>query len=92
MKMPTPSLSVRLPDDTRARLDQAAKSTHRSRSFLVKEALELYFSQVVDTQAAGGQKSPLEKLRELKGFGAKMYGARSVEEIDAQVREFRGDE
>jgi len=90
--MPTPTLSVRLPDDTKARLDTAAKTTRRSRSFLVKEALELYLVQVVNEQAGGGQKSRLEMLRELKGFGAKRYGARTVEDIDAQVREFRGDE
>ena len=44
MKMPT--LSVRIPSDTNIRLAQAAKRTHRSRSFLVKEALERHLIEL----------------------------------------------
>lgn len=34
----------------------------------------------------------LEKLLALKGAGARLHGPRSAEEIDAEIREFRGDE
>ncbi len=88
--MPTPSLSVRLPDDTRARLDDAAMKTHRSRSVLVQEALERYWSDLVTEQ--GSRKSRLERLRALKGAGARQYGPLSAEQIDADIGEFRGDE
>lgn len=89
--MPGPTLSVRLPDDTRARLERAAKTTHRSRSFLVKEALERHLNDIVAEQR-GGAKSRLEKLLAMKGVGTRLYGPRTVEEIDSDVRKFRGDE
>ena len=86
-----PTLSVRIPSDTNVRLEEVAKSTHRSRSFLVKEALDRHLSTIMEEQG-GGRKSRLEMLRALKGAGAKQYGARSAAEIDADIREFRGDE
>ena len=93
MKMPaSATLSVRLPDETRLLLEKAAKQTRRSRAFLVKEALELYLVRVMEAQAEGSQQTPLDKLRAFKGFGAKLHGPRTMEDIDAQVREFRGDE
>ncbi|HLN24010.1 MAG TPA: ribbon-helix-helix domain-containing protein [Patescibacteria group bacterium] len=84
-------LSVRLPDETRQLLDQAAERTHRSRSFLVKEALERHLADIVHEQSGSG-KSRLETLLALKGAGARLYGPRSTEDIDAEVRAFRGDE
>jgi metal-responsive CopG/Arc/MetJ family transcriptional regulator len=88
MKMPT--ISVRIPSDTSARLEQAAKSTHRSRSFLVKEALERHLGEIIHEQ--GGGKTRLEKLRALKGSGARQYGSLTADQIEADIREFRGDE
>lgn len=85
-----PTLSIRIPDDISSRLDRAAKSTHRSRSFIVKEALNKYLSEIVQDQ--GGGQTRLEKLRALKGAGARQYGALSAEQIEADIHEFRGDE
>ena len=85
-------LSVRLPDETRLLLDKAAESTHRSRSFLVKEALERHLVDIVAEQSGGAKKSRLERLLALQGAAAKRYGPRTAEDIDAQIREFRGDE
>lgn len=90
--MSTPSLSVRLSGDIRTRLDSAAKSTSRSRSFLVQEALARHLNEIVAEQSGGAAQSRLDKLRALKGAGARMYGPRSAEDIDAQIREFRGDD
>ncbi|MBK1839023.1 hypothetical protein JHL17_16550 [Azospirillum sp. YIM B02556] len=42
--------------------------------------------------AKGGEPSRMEKLRALKGSGARRHGPLSAEEIEADVREFRGDE
>lgn len=89
MKMPT--LSVRLPSDTSVRLEKAAKSTHRSRSFLVKEALERHLNEIVQEQT-GQTKSRMARLLEMQGVGSRLYGERTQEDIDAQIREFRGDE
>lgn len=36
------TFSVRLPDDLRREVDELAKATKRSRSFVVKEAVETY--------------------------------------------------
>lgn len=88
----TPSLSVRLPEGVRERLDIAAQRTNRSRSFLVQEALTRHLNDIVTEQSGGTAQSRLDKLRALKGAGARMYGPRSAEEIDAQIREFRGDD
>jgi len=85
-----PTLSIRIPDDISSRLDHAAKSTHRSRSFIVKEALNRHLSEIVQDQ--GGGQTRLEKLRALKGAGARQYGALSAEQIEADIHEFRGDE
>ena len=90
--MPGPNLSVRLPDETRVRLEQAAKSTRRSRSFLVKEALERHLTEIVNEQGRGGAKSRLEKLLALAGAGVRLGGPQTAEEIDGRIREFRGDE
>lgn len=49
-------------------------------------------AESAESDDGNGKKNRLEKLRALKGFGAKRYGPRTVEDIDAQVREFRGDE
>jgi len=88
--MQTPTLTVRLPSDTRGRLDKAAMETHRSRAFIVKEALERHLNDIVVEQ--GGGKGRLDKLLALKGAGARRYGARTEKDIEAQIREFRGDE
>jgi len=86
-----PTLTVRLPDATRSLLDRAAKSTHRSRSYLVKEALERHLNDI--TQEQGGKaKSRIAALREIAGVGVRLVGPQTTEEIDARIREFRGDE
>jgi RHH-type transcriptional regulator, rel operon repressor / antitoxin RelB len=91
MTMATPSLSIRLPGEVRERLEQAAQRTNRSRSFLVQEALTRHLSDIVtDLGGAAGTTSRMEKLRAMKGAGARIYGPRSEEDIDGQVREFRG--
>lgn len=92
MTMTTHSLSVRLPEAMRERLEVAAQQTKRSRSFLVQEALTRHLSDIVAEQSRSGAKSRLERLRAIKGTGARLYGPRTEEDIEAQVREFRGDE
>lgn len=85
-----PTLSIRIPDDINSRLDRAAKSTHRSRSFIVKEALNKHLAEIVQDQ--GGGQTRLERLRALKGSGAQRYGALSATQIETDIAEFRGDE
>jgi RHH-type transcriptional regulator, rel operon repressor / antitoxin RelB len=39
------TFSVRLPDDVKTQIDALAKLTHRSRSFIVKEAVSVYMRE-----------------------------------------------
>jgi predicted transcriptional regulator len=44
-KMSDATFSVRIPDDLRQEVDALAKANRRSRSFLVKEALQAYVDE-----------------------------------------------
>lgn len=92
MPVTTPSLSVRLSPEVRQRLEQVASRMKRSRSFLVQEALVRHLDEVETAERVVGRSSRMEKLRALKGAGARAYGPLSAEQIEADIREFRGDE
>jgi RHH-type rel operon transcriptional repressor/antitoxin RelB len=53
------SVSVRIPDDLVKKLDDLAKETERSRSFLIQKALEVYLDELADFQVA------LDRLHDL---------------------------
>ena len=88
------TVPIRLSDENLARLDSAAKSTHRSRSFLVNSAIEQQFRDVeAETpREKAPKKGRLDRLLAMEGIGAKLYGPRTQEDIDAEIRELRGDE
>lgn len=46
------SVSVRISDDLVKKLDELAKETERSRSFLIQKALEAYLDELADYQIA----------------------------------------
>ena len=46
------AMSVRLPEDLIAGLDHLAEATDRSRSYLVKEAIETYLTEYEDYRLA----------------------------------------
>ena len=46
------SVSVRISNDLVKRLDDLAKETERSRSFLIQKALEAYLDELADLQLA----------------------------------------
>jgi len=46
------SVSVRISNDLVKRLDDLAKETERSRSFLIQKALEAYLDELADFQIA----------------------------------------
>lgn len=91
MAMSHPSLSVRLSPEVRERLDRAALRMRCSRSSIVQEALRRYLDEVEMVEKTAGRSSRMEKLRALKGVGARSYGPLSEEEIEGDIREFRGD-
>ena len=46
------SISARLPKELADRLDDIAKETERSRSFIIQKALEYYIEELADLQVA----------------------------------------
>lgn len=92
MNAPSPTISIRLPEAARKNLDNATKLTRRSRSFLMKEALERHLADIVQEQTRGASKSRLATLLSFAGTGAKLGMTRSQEEIDQHVRWIRDDE
>lgn len=92
MTATSPTLSLRLPPETKDRLDRAASVTRRSRSFLVRQALDKHLDAILREPAVEDNKDRLARLLAYKGAGVGPDGGRTMEDIDAQVREFRGDE
>jgi len=52
------TITVRLPENLASTLDEIAKITERSRSFLIKKAIESYIEEQADLQIA------LDRLRD----------------------------
>ena len=48
----TVPVSLRLPDDTAKALDEVARATERSRTYVILKALERYLSEHADYQVA----------------------------------------
>ncbi|MGD9539502.1 CopG family ribbon-helix-helix protein [Methylocystis sp.] len=89
---PSTPTSVRLTDETRKILDEAATRTRRSRSYLVEETLKQFLPRVVQKETQPSPQERIRRLKELEGIGARLLGPRTVEEIDASIREIRGDD
>ncbi len=84
-----PTISIRLPDDSRARLDAATRLTNRSRSYLMKEALDRYLVDVVRQEEQITNTIAKSGLLALEGKGARVGKTRSREEIDSHIRWLR---
>ena len=51
IQLPT-SISLRIPDDIHEQLEEIAKDTDRSKSYLIKKAIEHYLEEFADYQLA----------------------------------------
>jgi RHH-type transcriptional regulator, rel operon repressor / antitoxin RelB len=88
----SPTISLRLPPKTIQLLDKAAKATRRSRSFVMKEALDQYLEKVPHG-VSGPHNKPLSHLLSLRGIAQKLgQKQRTKEEIDAHIRWLRGND
>ena len=85
------TISLRLPEATRGNLDRAAKMTRRSRSFLIKEALERHLSEIVQEHKGAESKSRLDRILALGGAGVRHVGAQSATDIGKRISAFRDD-
>lgn len=94
LKMPaaTPTVSVRLPESTKTRLERIAKRMRRSRSSLMVEALDRHLDEIQEEYGIADTQGRFAEIMKFKGVGAAIAGPRSVEEIDASTCDFRGDE
>lgn len=96
MTMPISSsvtLSLRVPHEIKTRLERASVRTHRSRAYLTIAALKKYLNDVEKDEMKTIAPSQYALAERYKGIGAKMLGkGRSATEIDAIVRDIRGDE
>jgi RHH-type rel operon transcriptional repressor/antitoxin RelB len=66
-------LTLRLPNADLARLNELAKTTHRPKSFYVKEALARYLEDLEDTFLAE------QSLQEIRAGRSKTYTLEQVE-------------
>ena len=92
MTINSPTISIRLPEAARRSLDDATKLTRRSRSFLMKEALDRHLADIVKEQTGGADKNRASTLLSFAGSGVKLGALRSQEEIDAHIRWLRDNE
>jgi RHH-type transcriptional regulator, rel operon repressor / antitoxin RelB len=90
MTAPSPTISIRLPKAACIRLDNAAKLTRRSRSFLMQEALERHLSDIVGEQNLGEPTQRLTHLLSLAGAGKSALKPRSAKEVDDHISWLRG--
>jgi RHH-type transcriptional regulator, rel operon repressor / antitoxin RelB len=89
--MASSNLSLRLPAELRAKLDEAARTSRRSRSQIVQMALEHH----LDRNADESRPSAAEAVRRIRAFAGAVVpasGRRTPEEIDAHIRWLRGDD
>ena len=87
------TISMRMPSEVKKRLEKAARRTHRSRSYLTIEALRKYLPEIEQEELQTAPKNKLEIALSFKGAGKRAgVKPRTGKDIDASVREFRGDE
>jgi RHH-type transcriptional regulator, rel operon repressor / antitoxin RelB len=92
--MPAASTTVtlRLPPKMRRDLDEAAKISRRSRSFIMKEALDRHLPAIVSEQTRAEGQTRLARILSMAGAGRRYVGEQRDEDIIARIREFRGDD
>jgi uncharacterized protein (DUF1778 family) len=92
MNAHSPTFSIRLPQEQRESLETAIKLTRRSRSFIVKEALERHLPDIIREQGGEAPNRRLTHLLSLAGAGVRKDRPRTREEIDAHIRWLRENE
>jgi uncharacterized protein (DUF1778 family) len=88
----SPTFSIRLPEEQRLSLERATKLTRRSRSFIVKEALERHLEDIIREQTDAAPKRRLTRLLSIAGNGTSSDHVRSGDEINDHIRWLRNDD
>ena len=87
----TPTISLRLPQEAREKLDHLAGRLRRSRSYVMQRALELQYEAIVREEEP---KAPgrYAKLLSMQGGAIGSDGPRTKQEIDDYIRWLRDDD
>ncbi|MDB5555730.1 MAG: Ribbon-helix-helix protein copG family [Rhizobium sp.] len=83
-------VTTRLPEALVEKLDDVARKLGRSRSWIVREALERYLAQ--EPKGVAPQANKRGDIMAFAGAGIKLSNRRSAEEIDAEIRWLRGND
>lgn len=86
------TLSLRIPQHVRDRLDRASQKTQRPLSYLTQRAIELHLDDIEREEATASPAGRYARMRQYAGAGAKMNGPRSKKEIDDYIDWLRGDD
>jgi RHH-type transcriptional regulator, rel operon repressor / antitoxin RelB len=84
----SPTISIRLPPPTLKALDEVAKTTRRSRSFIMKEALDRHLADLVKVKQDRPKKT-LSNLLKYAGAGKGLGTPRTAEQVIADIRWLR---
>ena len=84
--------SIRLSEPTRKLLAEASSKTQRSQSYLVEETLKRFLPRLMESDGRPSVEERIRRLKLLQGVGARAVGPLKSHEIDARIRELRGDE
>lgn len=84
--------SIRLSSGTQALLDNAAKQLRRSKSSIVEEALKAQMNRIAEKEVIVKRENAMKFLLDLRRRAEAASPGLTAEQIDAQVRNFRGDD
>jgi hypothetical protein len=86
------SLSLSIPSEIKSRLERASLRTRRSCAYLTIAALRKYLDDMEKDEVKPTVTSKYVLAKHYCGIGAKLLGkGRSAAEIDAMIRDLRGD-
>jgi hypothetical protein len=87
------SLSLRIPAELKARLERASVRMHRSCASLTIAALQTYLADLERDEVTSASPGKYDIAKRYSGVGARLLGrGSSAAEIDAMIRDQRGDE
>lgn len=86
------TLSLRIPQHVRDRLERAAQRTQRPLSYLTQRALERHLDEIEREEETSPTVGRYARLRRYAGAVAKINGPRSKKEIDDYIDWLRGDD
>jgi predicted DNA-binding protein len=84
--------SIRLSSGTQALLDKASKQLRRSKSSIVEEALKAQLNRIAEKEVLAKRENAMKFLLDIRRRAETASPGLTAEQIDAQVRNFRGDD